>query len=48
MAISGVEPGASDQEIEEALATGDKAFQLLKKNMGQKVQEVRERAREKG
>ena len=48
MAISGIEPGASDQEIEEALATGDKAFQLLKKNMGQKVQEVRERAREKG
>ena len=46
MAISGIEPGATDAEIQEALATGDRAFQLLKSNMGAKVKEVRERSKQ--
>ena len=43
MAVSGVEPGATDEEIEELLATGDRAFQLLKRHMGDKVREIRQR-----
>ena len=48
MAISGIEPGATDAEIQEALETGDRAFLLLRKNMGQKVKEVRERLKGSG
>lgn len=46
MAISGIEPGASDAEIEELLATGDRAFQLLKRNMGAKIKAIKERRAE--
>ena len=46
MAVSGVEPGATDAEILEALATGDRAFQLLKANMHAKVQRVRQQAKD--
>lgn len=45
MSVSGIEPGASDAEIEELLVTGDRAFQILKRNMGAKVREIKERRR---
>lgn len=48
MAVSGVEPGASDAEIEELLVTGDRAFQLLKKNVGAKVKQIKERQKGDG
>lgn len=41
MALSGIEPGATEDEIEELLATGDRAFEILKKNMIVKVREAR-------
>ena len=44
MAVTGLEPGASDAEIEEALATGDRAFQILRKHMQARLKAVREGA----
>lgn len=41
MAVSGVEPGATDAEILEALATGERAFQLLKAKLADKIGEVK-------
>lgn len=46
MAVSGIEPGATEAEIEELLVTGDRAFQLLKKNLGAKVKAIKERRRD--
>jgi len=46
MAISGIEPGATEAEIEELLVTGDRAFQLLKKNMGAKIKAIKERRKD--
>ena len=45
MAISGVEAGATEEEIQELLATGDRAFLLLKKNMAGKLKEIRQRVK---
>lgn len=44
MAVTGLEPGCSDAEIEEALATGDRAFALLKRNMAAKLKAIRDGA----
>lgn len=44
MAISNVEPGATEEEIDEALATGDLAVQVLKKHLAVHLREVRARA----
>ena len=44
MAISGIEAGATEEEINGLLATGDRAFQLLKANMAQKLKTIRTRA----
>lgn len=41
MAVSGVEPGATDAEILEALATGERAFQLLVAKMQDKLGQVK-------
>lgn len=48
MAISNMEPGASDAEIEEALATGDQAIQILKKHIAAQIVKVRAQGREMG
>lgn len=48
MAISNIEPGASDAEIEEALATGDQAIQILKKHVGSQIVKIRAQGREMG
>lgn len=48
MAISNIEPGASDEEIEEALATGDKAIQVLKKHLAVQIAKVRNRQEDGG
>ena len=44
MSVNGLEPGASDAEIEEALATGDRAFVILKRHMLARLKEVRDGA----
>ena len=41
MAISGVEPGATTEEIEELLVTGDRAFNLLKNRIKEKIQKIK-------
>jgi hypothetical protein len=41
IAVSGVEPGASDAEIEEALVTGDRAIAVLKKHLRAQIAEAR-------
>lgn len=41
MAVSGVEPGATTEEIEELLVTGDKAFNLLKNRIKEKIQKIK-------
>lgn len=41
-AVTGIEAGSTDAEIEEALVTGDRAFQLLKGRVAQKIKDVRE------
>lgn len=42
MAVSNIEPGASKEEIDEALATGDLAIQVLKKHMVTHIQKARQ------
>lgn len=44
MAVSNIEPGATDAEILESLATGDRALQLLKNKMQEKIAEARKGA----
>ena len=41
MAASGIEPGATVEEIEELLVTGEKAFQLLSNRVGSKIRELK-------
>lgn len=41
MSVSGLEPGATDAEIEEALETGDRAFKILRDNIRQKIVDTR-------
>ncbi len=46
MAVSGVEPGATTDEIEELLVTGDRAFELLKTRVGAKIQSIKKARRD--
>lgn len=41
MEVHNVEAGASEEEIEEALATGDLAVEMLKKHIGFRIRELR-------
>lgn len=41
MSISGVEPGASEEEIEEAMQTGDRALVVLKRHLQAQINKVR-------
>lgn len=43
MGISGIEPGATEEEMEELLATGDRAFNFLRKNMAAKIKEIKDK-----
>lgn len=45
MSITGLEPGCSDAEIEEALATGERVLFFLRKKMQEKLVEVRKAGR---
>lgn len=42
MAVSGIEAGATDEEIEELLVTGERAFVLLKDRMAEKIRQLRQ------
>lgn len=46
MAMSGLEPGATDLEMEELLTTGDRAFSLLKARMVEKITAIKTARRE--
>ncbi len=46
MAVSGIEPGATTEEIKELLVTGDRAFNLLKDNMATKIKEIKQARKE--
>ena len=41
MAVSGVEPGATTEEIEELMVTGNRAFEILTGHIGKKIQKIR-------
>lgn len=41
MAVSGIEAGATDEEIEELLVTGERAFSLLKNRMSKKIKDIK-------
>ena len=41
IAVSGLEPGAGEAEIEEALATGDRAFAIIKKHLRAQMEAAR-------
>ena len=41
MSASGIEPGATGEEIEELLVTGERAFKLLQARIGTKIQELK-------
>ena len=41
MACSGIESGATVEEIEELLVTGERAFKLLEGRLGVKIQELK-------
>ena len=45
MALSNVEPGASEEEIEEAMETGDMAWQVLKKHVAEKLRSIKAAAK---
>lgn len=41
MAVSNLEPGIGEEEIEEALLTGDQAIQVLKRHVAAQVKKAR-------
>lgn len=45
MSVDGVEPGATTEEIEELLVTGERAFDLLKNRMALKIKDLKQARR---